>query len=286
VYGDTNSTLAGAVTASKMNIPVIHVEAGLRSFDRSMPEEVNRVITDHVSTLLFAPTLSAVEHLKREGIGHTGDEHVSANLPAIYHSGDVMFDNALHFSKKISDGNSIIKKYELTKGRFNLITIHRESNTNNTNHLNNILSAILELIGKGERFIFPVHPRTKNKLDELKNALPINDAISHGSLILSEPVSYFGMLELESSAKQIFTDSGGVQKEAFFNKKPCVVLRERTEWTELVESKNAILAGTDRNRIVNAFNEFESSKGLMFADFYGNGKAAEFICEKIIEHLS
>jgi len=261
VYGDTNTTLAGALSASKLHIPVAHVEAGLRSFNKRMPEEINRVVADHVSDLLFAPTETAVSNLAAEGI-----------RKGVYNVGDVMFDVALQVKKQIGEiEKKILDGYGLQKKEYILVTIHRADNTDIKNNLKNIWDAVNHLAGKGIKIFFPVHPRTKKYLSEYQLIKNIN-----ANLIIAEPVSYSDMIILESNAKVIITDSGGVQKESYFFKTPAVIPRDETEWVEIAEAGWSILAGADRDRIVDAVTKFYNSEGIdkMWISFYGEGDAA------------
>lgn len=215
VYGDTDSTLAGALAAAKANVPLAHVEAGLRSFNRMMPEEVNRVLTDHVSTLLFTPSEVATKNLANEGI--RGDQVINV--------GDVMYDAAVIFGKIAEQKSTILKSLGLESKGFVLATLHRKENTDNFTRLNGILSGL----GTSERLVvLPLHPRTKNRILESGIAVPKN-------VMLIDPVGYLDMLMLERNAFMVATDSGGVQKEAYFQGVPCVTLRDETEWVELVD---------------------------------------------------
>jgi len=265
VYGDTNSTLAGALAAVKLHIPVAHIEAGLRSFNKRMPEEINRILTDHIADILFAPTETAVKNLKNEGIAK-----------GVHNVGDVMFDVALEVSK-IVDEKNILSQFKLQHKNYILATIHRADNTNIKENLENILEAFKE-ISKVYKVFVPVHPRTKNVLEKfnLLNDVPEN-------LILNEPVSYKEMIALEKNAKLIITDSGGVQKEAYFFKVPCVTVREETEWIELVNAGWNKLAGTHKDKIVETvFEELRRKKFSQWVDFYGGGKASDRIVRILI----
>lgn len=236
VYGDTNSTLAGALAAAKLHIPVAHVEAGLRSFDRTMPEEMNRVVTDHLSDLLFCPTETAVKNLANEGI--TRDVHLV---------GDVMAD-ALVFNKKIAEERSqVLKRLGISPQQYFVLTIHRPSNTDNRDHLKNIIGALGE---EGTPIVFPIHPRTRKYLEkhELWDRLPAN-------FMVTEPLGYLDMIRLMGSAKKILTDSGGMQKEASMVGVPCITLRENTEWVETLDSGWNVLAGADRGKILSALKK-------------------------------
>jgi len=237
VYGDTNSTLAGALAAAKLHIPVAHIEAGLRSFDRTMPEEINRVITDHVSNLHFCPTRTAVKHLATEGI-----------TKGVYLVGDVMAD-ALAFNKKIADSRShILETLELNIQQYYTMTIHRPGNTDDRQNLTSIIHAVGEA---NFPVVFPAHPRTKTYLQEygLKDTLPEN-------IRLIEPLGYLDMIRLMASAKKILTDSGGIQKEAYMLGVPCITLRENTEWMETLEGGWNMLVGANEGKILSALKAF------------------------------
>jgi len=227
VYGDTNSTLAGALAASKLRIPLAHVEAGMRSFNREMPEEINRVLVDHCADLHLCPTRTAVMNLLEENV-----------TKRVHRVGDVTYDAAIYFSSLAQERSGILREWKLERGKYLLATVHRVSNTEDSENLSKILDAFGEL---GELVIFPVHPRTRQKL----LFVPANVKVV-------EPVGYFDMLMLERNARLILTDSGGVQKEAYFFAVPCVTLRKETEWVETVEAGWNVLAGTDRRLILDA----------------------------------
>ena len=254
VYGDTNSTLAGALAAAKLHISVAHVEAGLRSFNRAMPEEINRVLTDHTSELLLCPTQTAVENLAAEGI-----------TKGVYNVGDVMYDAVLHNKALALANSTILDTLGFKPGAYLLTTLHRPRNTDNPARLKTILEA-LDLIG--EPIIFACHPRTRKAISQQGQRVPAN-------VRLIEPVSYLDMLQLEQHAKLILTDSGGVQKEAYFCQVPCVTLREETEWIETTQLGWNRLVGADRDLIVAAASnpgKPESSPPL-----FGDGHAAKKI---------
>jgi len=250
IYGDTNSTLAAALVAAKLHIPVAHVEAGLRSFDRRMPEEVNRVLADHVSDLLLCPTEEAVQNLEREGIKR-----------GVHLVGDVMYD-AFLFNLETSHKRDTLKKLGLSHGQFALATLHRAENTDNADRLRSVLDGIDQ---SGLDVVLPLHPRTRSKLD---GPLP-------SRIRVIDPVGYLDMLALEEGAAVIVTDSGGVQKEAYFLAKPCVTLRDTTEWTETVEAGWNVLVGWDSDRIAEAMRTFRPNAKR--PDLFGNGHAAEKI---------
>jgi UDP-GlcNAc3NAcA epimerase len=251
VYGDTNSTLAGALAAAKMHVPVCHVEAGLRSFDKRMPEEINRVLTDHVSALLFAPTRMAVSNLQKENI--TG---------GVYHVGDIMYDAAIRFGKIARQESNVLRRLSLTS--FFLATVHRQENTDDRDSLAGIISAFDEIATGDCPVIFPNHPRTVKMLDRYK-IKPQNPDVR-----VIPPLPFLDMIVLEQNARAILTDSGGIQKEAYFHRTPCITLRDVTEWTETVEAGWNQLAGSDTGRIVQAAGRIK--KGEMI-DEYGRGKS-------------
>lgn len=257
VYGDTNSTLAGALAGVKLHLPVAHVEAGLRSFNREMPEEHNRVLTDHCADLLCCPTQTAVDNLAREGI-----------TQGVHLVGDTMYDAALQFSEIARERSTILQDLRLKPREYLLATVHRPYNTDIAGNLRNILTAFAEI---GEPVIFPVHPRTRKKIAELEGTTGLERLASNLQLI--EPVGYLDMLMLEQHARLILTDSGGMQKEAYFFGVPCVTLRPETEWVETVEAGWNVLAGADTGRIVMAAREFPLPESRPMV--YGDGQAAE-----------
>jgi len=275
VYGDTNSTLAAALTASKLKIPVVHVEAGLRSFDKTMPEEINRVLCDHVSTILFAPTQTAVNNLSREGFELTNSAPYSFDHPLVCKSGDVMYDNAIYYADRITAKNKI-------DGPFILATIHRDHNTDDTEKLRRLLDALGKIHRDfGMKILMPLHPRTKEKIsDEIKKGLSISSGIE-----MIPPVSYLEMLALENQCTLIITDSGGVQKEAYFFKKPCVIMRPHTEWVEIVSNGNARLAGDSEEKMLDGVKYFLNQPTLTWPSLFGKGNAAEEMCELILKHI-
>jgi UDP-GlcNAc3NAcA epimerase len=285
LYGDTNSTLAGAVAASKIHVPVVHIEAGLRSFNKKMPEEINRIMCDHVSTLLFSPTKTGYDHLVNEGIAKPENPaKANADHPAVFHCGDIMYDNSLHFAEIASAKTDILKRLGLSNGSFYLATVHRDNNTDQRERLLSIFRALNAIALKNNKsVVLPVHPRTRKNIAMHADLV---DLINSNPLLkLTDPASFFEMIELEKNAAMVFTDSGGVQKEAFFFQKPCVILRPETEWVELVECGSAILADADENRIVAAAEKLSSTQ-LKFPQVFGDGHAAEFMCSQMLQHLS
>jgi UDP-GlcNAc3NAcA epimerase len=285
LYGDTNSTLAGAVAAAKIHVPIVHIEAGLRSFNKSMPEEINRIVCDHCSTLLFSPTLAGMENLRREGFPMDNDGLFTIDNPKVYHCGDIMYDNCLHFADIAEEKTDIIQRLELANKPFILATIHRDSNTDRPERLNAIFSALMRL-SKECQVVLPLHPRTSKLLKtNLKKDLQ-QQLFSNQNIRLIPPVSFLEMIALERHAQLVMTDSGGVQKEAYFFKKPCIILRPETEWVEIVQTGNAILADADESRIMEAWKHFQSNPPTSFSEIFGDGHAAEFMLEKMLENFS
>lgn len=251
VYGDTNSTLAGALAAAKAGIPLAHVEAGLRSYNRAMPEEINRVLTDHVSTLLFCPTGAAVDNLAKEGITN-----------GVHRVGDVMYDALLHNLKLAQDKSKILQQFGLMKGGYALATIHRAANTDDRERMRSIIDGLGRL---PDTVMFPVHPRTRKMMKEW--GLSVNSNVR-----LIEPVGYFDMLVFLENAACILTDSGGVQKEAYLVGVRCITLREETEWVETVSAGWNRLAGADTNRILDIYNSWHPQGERV--PLYGDGHSS------------
>ena len=282
VYGDTNTTLAGALVAAKLHIPLAHVESGLRSFNRRMPEEINRILTDHSSDILFVPTLQAVGNLKNEGIGNTFFEGQLIDIeltetdlsgpsfPIVVNVGDIMFDSVLH-ALEIAEGTStILDSLELRTEPYLLATVHRAENTDDLSRLTSILKSLSRL-SEDVPVVFPVHPRTRKILD---SSPELTGMIQ--SLRIIEPVGYFDMLILMKNALKILTDSGGMQKEAYYLKVPCVTIRDETEWVETLEKGYNVLVGTDEEDIMQkAQEEFVPGEGSYEEAYYGDGRCAQ-----------
>ena len=265
VYGDTNSTIAGSLAAKKMHIKVVHIEAGLRSFNMKMPEEINRILTDRISDLLCCPTDTAVQNLKSEGFD---------NLPInIKKNGDIMKDAVAYYSKTSKEKSTIISDLQLND--FVLATIHRQENTDDIAKLKSIFEALDE-IHKECQVVLPIHPRTR-KILETNNI--------KSTITFINPVGYFSMLELLKNCRLVISDSGGLQKEAFFNKKNCVIVREETEWVELVENGFAEVVGSDKTRIIESFNKFKESQLDFNKELYGNN-VGESIHQSIVTLLN
>ncbi len=261
VYGDTNSTLAGAMAAAKLGVPVAHVEAGLRSFNRAMPEEINRILTDSISDLLLCPSRFAVDQLGREGISR-----------GVHHVGDVMFDSLLHHAKQSEAQSTAIARLGLVPGSFALVTLHRAENTDCPERLRELLNTLSRL---PLPVVLPMHPRTKAVLGA--------DWTAGGGLNVIEPVGYLDILALIRAARVVLTDSGGMQKEAYWLGRPCVTLREETEWVELVDAGANWLAGTSRERINAAFSWAKSWRPAGEPNLYGAGDAARKIVQLLKE---
>lgn len=290
IYGDTNSTLAGALAAAKLHVPVIHIEAGLRSFNKRMPEEVNRITADHTSTLLYSPTKAGLRNLEKEGFKALNEAQANAKAdidnPYVFHCGDLMYDNTLFYSDKADEYESLFENHGIDKGNYVLSTIHRPQNTDDINVLSGILNALNDIsLANDIQMVLPLHPRTANKIAQADDE-NIQKVQSNPNFKIVEPVGFLEMILLEKNSKLVMTDSGGVQKEAFFVKKPCVILRPETEWTEIVESNCAILAGSDPEKIKAGYEHFQANPITEFPEVFGDGKAAEFICQSIIDHLN
>ena len=268
VYGDTNSTLAGAIVASKLHIKVAHIEAGLRSYNMKMPEEVNRILTDRVSDILFCPTSIAVENLKKEGFPFA----TSNGRQIVTNVGDVMQDGAM-FYKQFAKKPLLANKEKLEAKGYILCTIHRAENTNNLERLKNIFEVLSE-IAKEKQIILPLHPRTKKLLPSTLKL--------HPNLTIIDPVGYLEMVWLISNSDLVMTDSGGLQKEAFFFHKPCLTLRDETEWMELVNIGANILVGADKEKIFNAYKLAFKNKIDFNVNLYGDGKASQNIISTLI----
>ena len=287
VYGDTNSTIAGALAATKIHIPVIHVEAGLRSFNKSMPEEINRICCDHMSTLLFTPTQTGLTNLATEGFNLTPQNKVDIDNPAVYMCGDVMYDNSLFFSEVSTQKSTILSDIGVEANQYILSTIHRDSNTDIAENLENIFKGLLTVARQSNlKVVLPLHPRTKSKLEATLSPDLYAQVTSNEIILIIDPAGFLDIIALEKNARLIITDSGGLQKEAYFFKKPCLILRPQTEWIEIVENGNAELVGADYLKIIEGGLRLLNRDDFTYPSLYGDGKAAEFIANKILEHLS
>ena len=287
VYGDTNSTLATAIAASKLHIPIVHIESGLRSFNKKMPEEINRILCDHVSTLLFSPTKSGFNNLLNEGFSKEYSNKSSADYPNIYHCGDVMYDNSLYFSKLSDENSDILEKLKLRNEKFILATVHRNDNTDSKIKLTDLFSTFLEITEIHQlKIILPLHPRTSKMMEQLLDAKLLKKIQESNLLTIINPAGFLDMIALEKNAELIITDSGGVQKEAYFFKKPCIILRPQTEWVEIVETKSAVISDTNSKIILEATERFLSNPDLEFPEVFGNGNAASFIAQEMLNQFS
>lgn len=278
LYGDTNSTLAGAVAAAKLHIPIFHIEAGLRSFNMDMPEEINRIVCDQLSTLLFAPTQTAVDNLQR--IATEG--RIGGQRQQIILSGDVMYDNSLHFARIAAERCDIMQRLALPREGYILATIHRDHNTDQSERLESILRALCHIAHtENIPVVLPLHPRTRGKLTPLHQSLLEAEPLVR----ILPPLPFLEMTLLEQNALLVMTDSGGVQKEAFFFERPCVILRSETEWVEIVQHHAGIIADADYKRILDAYGQL-AHRPVHFPPLFGDGHAAENILNHIVEFLT
>jgi len=275
LYGDTNSTLAGALAAAKLGVPIAHVEAGLRSFNKAMPEEVNRILCDHCSTWLFCPTDAAMMNLRTEGLIASAKAPASSDHPSVTLTGDVMLDSSLHFARMALERSRLMRELGLEENGFFLATIHRDFNADSPERLHALLAALEACAGlHGMPVVLPLHPRTRQRLAET-----YGKPTGPKQLRIIDPVGYLDMIALERNARLVLTDSGGVQKEAYFFGKPCVVLRRETEWTELIDHGQAVLADADQGSILEAVDRFLAAGVPACPPLYGDGHAADRIAE-------
>lgn len=281
LYGDTNSTLAGGVAASKIHVPVFHIEAGLRSFNMAMPEEVNRIVCDQLSSICFAPTQTAVDNLRREGFMDSPATFRNGGRRRVCNCGDVMYDNSIYFATLARERCSIMQDLGLQPDGYILATVHRDNNTDTPERLNAILQALADIAQQDNiPVILPLHPRTKKILENQHS-----DFLQPSSPIrIIPPASFFEINMLEQNARIVMTDSGGVQKEAFFFAKPCVILRPETEWVEIVNHGAGIIADADYQRIVQAYRQLVDHP-VRFPHLFGDAHAAEKILQTIIDYL-
>ncbi|SFH52588.1 UDP-GlcNAc3NAcA epimerase [Priestia megaterium] len=263
VYGDTNSTLAGSLAASKLHIPIAHVEAGLRSYNKKMPEEINRVLTDHLSTWLFCPSDTAVKNLENEGLRQ-----------GVYQTGDIMYDAVLYYKNLALQKSTILSDLNIIPKTYYLATVHRAENTDNPQRLTAILEAFRQI---NEIVLFPLHPRTKNKIKQWN----LENLISSSNIKIVDPLDYFDMLAVESQAKIILTDSGGVQKEAYMLGIPCITLRDETEWIETVDSGWNYLTGANMEKILEAVRIISVPK--IHPPLFGDGETSKLICKNLMK---
>lgn len=284
LYGDTNSTLAGAVAASKLHVPLFHIEAGLRSFNMDMPEEINRIVCDQLSSILFAPTNTAITNLRNEGFESSLATFHGNKRRQVCNSGDVMYDNSMYFAAIADKKSNILRQYGLQADNFVLATIHRDYNTDSKERLTDIFKALYYITNEYRiKIVIPLHPRTAKLLEINLDTELVDKVKQSDKILILPPVSFLDMISLEKNAKLIMTDSGGVQKEAFFYEKPCIILRSETEWVEIVENNAGVIADADFERIINAYKVL-SVRSMTFPKLFGNSKAADFILDKIIAY--
>ena len=282
LYGDTNSTIAGAMAASKLHLPIVHIEAGLRSFNMAMPEEINRIVCDNLSTVLFAPTQTAVDNLRSEGFLSSKATFADGNRRHVFHSGDIMYDNSLYFARIADEKTDILRRLGLEDEKFVLATIHRDNNTDNPERLTAIAGALLEITERGYKIVLPLHPRTKKLLPQNLSEDDYRRITSNPDILIIPPVSFFEIIVLERHASLIMTDSGGLQKEAYFFRKPCLILRPETEWVEIVEQHAGIITDADKELIVRSFDEYIDTEP-QFPPLFGDGHSAEFMLDKTLD---
>lgn len=286
LYGDTNSTLAGAVAASKIHVPVFHIEAGLRSFNMTMPEEVNRIVCDQLSSICFSPTQTGIDNLKREGFLDSPAKFKNGKGRLVVNSGDVMYDNSMYFASLAEQKTDILSKLGVKTNDFILTTIHRPNNTDDSERLTSIISALLSITERdGITLVLPLHPRTRNLLDKNLEHSVYEKLISSQLVKIIPPASFFEIIVLEKNARIVMTDSGGVQKESFFFERPCVILRPETEWTEIVEYGAGVVVDADFQRIIDGYDQFVG-KQVSFPKLFGDANAARYILDEIVAYLN
>lgn len=285
LYGDTNSTLAGAVAASKIHVPVFHIEAGLRSFNMTMPEEVNRIVCDQLSSICFSPTQTGIDNLTREGFLDSPSKFKNGKGRLVVNSGDVMYDNSMYFATLAEEKSDTLSQIGVKPNEYILTTIHRPNNTDDPERLTAILSSLLAITERdGITLVLPLHPRTQNLLDKNLEKSVFEKLMTSPRVKIIPPASFFEIIVLEKNARIVMTDSGGVQKESFFFERPCVILRPETEWVEIVEHGAGIIANADPKRIVEAYDKLIGTKPV-FPPLFGDAHAAEHILDQIIDYL-
>lgn len=282
VYGDTNSTLAAAVAAAKLHVSVFHVEAGLRSFNMTMPEEQNRIVCDHLSNICFAPTATAMDNLEREGLSNSHALFAGGKSRKVVNSGDVLYDNSLYYAAIAADRCDVMQRLGLRHEGFVLATIHRDYNTDNPARLTAIFRALLH-IAQQTKVVLPLHPRTAKLLEQNIDRQVYHSLKAEANILIIPPASFFEIIELERHAQVVMTDSGGVQKEAFFYGRPCVILRPETEWVEIINHGAGLLADADTDRITEAYSTL-AGRRVDFPPLFGDGHAAERIVQEIINY--
>lgn len=286
LYGDTNSTLAGAVAASKMHVSIFHIEAGLRSYNMTMPEEVNRIVCDQLSNICFSPTQTGVDNLSKEGFFSSTARFKGGRKRLVVNSGDVMYDNSMYFASLADSKSDILERIGVSSDNYILTTIHRPSNTDDPANLESIFSALVSIVKDNNLFlVIPLHPRTRNLLQKNLPSPLFSELQSSPYIKIIPPASFFDIIVLEKNARIVMTDSGGVQKESFFFERPCVILRPETEWVEIVNNGAGIIADADKQRIISAYKRLVD-KDISFPPLFGDGNASSKILREIIQYLS
>lgn len=286
LYGDTNSTLAGAVAASKIHVPVFHIEAGLRSFNMTMPEEINRIVCDQLSSICFSPTQTGIDNLKREGFFESPAKFKNGKGRFVVNSGDVMYDNSMYFASIAEQKSDILSRLGIKSGEYILTTIHRPNNTDEPERLTAIISSLLSITERDSiTLVLPLHPRTKNLLDKNLAKDVYEKLMSSSRVKIIPPASFFEIIVLEKNARIVMTDSGGVQKESFFFERPCVILRPETEWVEIIEHGAGIIADADPERIISAYDKLVGT-APSFPPLFGDAHASEHILKTIVDYLN
>lgn len=285
LYGDTNSTLAGAVAASKLHVPIFHIEAGLRSYDLSIPEEINRIVSDQLASISFVPTENAMKNMQLEGFEQMKVVFKNGKRRKVSNCGDVMYDNSMYFASLAERKSDVLERYELKENDYILSTIHRDNNTDNKERLTQIFDALIEITERnGIDVCLPLHPRTK-KLLNTNVASEVNQRLMKSSRIrIVPPASFFDMIMLEKNAKIVMTDSGGVQKEAFFFGKPGIIFLNDTPWKELTEYGAGISADANKEKIIGAYEKMINHE-VSLPHLFGDGHAAEKILREIEDYL-
>ena len=285
LYGDTNSTLAGAIAASKLHVPVFHVEAGLRSFNMTMPEEINRIVCDQLSSICFSPTETGVKNLEREGFRNSPSRFINGKGRVVVNSGDVMYDNSMYFASLAERKSDILSRIDIAPGSYILTTIHRPNNTDDSGRLTSIVSSLLAISDQNSiDLVFPLHPRTRGLLEKQLRPELYGRLMFSPRVRIIPPASFFDIIVLEKNARIVMTDSGGVQKESFFFGRPCVILRPETEWVEIIEHGAGIIADADSERIVAAYEKLVGTTPV-FPALFGDGHASEMILKGILDYL-
>jgi len=285
VYGDTFSTLAGAIATENCALPLAHIEAGMRSFDMTMPEEINRIETDKRATYLFCATQTAIDNLKKEGIYTNNSIPYNRDNKNILFCGDIIYDHALYFEKKKNTVTEEFIKQLMAFPSYALVTIHRQQNTDDKERLINILTGLKYIADDQQHLVFPLHPRTQKMIVGFLSEKEYTSLFTNPFIHFIAPLSFLEMMYAEKHASMILTDSGGVQKESYFYQKPCIIFRNETEWTELIKTKCSILSDVKPENILKAFKDFKLTPPKEYPPLFGNGNTADSICREILNAL-